>query len=72
MMPAGIRKWVDQHMNCEDLAMNFLIANYTGKAPIKVSGVKTKSRLEKVLDPGFFLGLKFCKKNLKKFQTFDN
>ena len=54
MMPAGIRKWVDQHMNCEDLAMNFLIANYTGKAPIKVSGVETKGRLEKVLDPGFF------------------
>lgn len=24
-------------MNCEDIAMNFVIANYTGKAPIKVS-----------------------------------
>lgn len=62
MMPAGIRKWVDEHMNCEDLAMNFLIANYTGKAPIKVSGVQTQCRLEKVLDPGIFLDLIFCKK----------
>ena len=24
-------------MNCEDLAMNFLISNMTGKAPIKVA-----------------------------------
>jgi hypothetical protein len=23
-------------MNCEDIAMNFMVANYTGKAPIKV------------------------------------
>ena len=36
MMPASVRNWVDKHMNCEDIAMNFLIANYTGKAPIKV------------------------------------
>ena len=35
-MPAHIRNWVDSHMNCEDIAMNFLVANYTGKAPIKV------------------------------------
>jgi glucuronyl/N-acetylglucosaminyl transferase EXT2 len=32
-----IKRWVDEHMNCEDLAMNFLISNMTGKAPIKVS-----------------------------------
>ncbi|XP_028414208.1 exostosin-2-like isoform X2 [Dendronephthya gigantea] len=37
MMPATIRRWVDKHMNCEDIAMNFLVANYTGKAPIKVT-----------------------------------
>ncbi|CAB4041156.1 Exostosin-2, partial [Paramuricea clavata] len=37
MMPAAVRKWVDKHMNCEDIAMNFLVANYTGKAPIKVT-----------------------------------
>lgn len=24
-------------MNCEDIAMNFLVANITGKAPIKVT-----------------------------------
>ena len=32
-----INRWVDDHMNCEDLAMNFLISNMTGKAPIKVA-----------------------------------
>lgn len=37
MMPSSVRDWVDKHMNCEDIAMNFLIANYTGKAPIKVT-----------------------------------
>ena len=34
---AHIRDWVDTHMNCEDILMNFVIANATGKAPIKVS-----------------------------------
>ncbi|KAF2354728.1 Exostosin C-terminal [Trinorchestia longiramus] len=32
-----LRDWVDQHMNCEDIAMNFLVANRTGKAPVKVT-----------------------------------
>ncbi len=32
-----IKTWVDDHMNCEDIAMNFLITNYTGKPPIKVT-----------------------------------
>lgn len=36
-MPGDIKEWVDEHMNCEDIAMNFLVANITGKAPIKVS-----------------------------------
>jgi glucuronyl/N-acetylglucosaminyl transferase EXT2 len=35
-MPAVIREWVDKRMNCEDIAMNFMVANTTGKAPIKV------------------------------------
>jgi len=35
-MPGDIKEWVDEHMNCEDIAMNFLIANITGKAPLKV------------------------------------
>ena len=37
MMPSYIRDWVDKHMNCEDIAMNFMVSNYTGKAPIKVT-----------------------------------
>lgn len=36
-MPVEIKDWVDEHMNCEDIAMNFLVANYTKKPPIKVA-----------------------------------
>ncbi|KAG7202832.1 hypothetical protein KM043_009985 [Ampulex compressa] len=39
-MPGDIKEWVDEHMNCEDIAMNFLVANVTGKAPIKVTPKK--------------------------------
>lgn len=35
-MPTAIKDWVDEHMNCEDIAMNFLVANITNKPPIKV------------------------------------
>ena len=31
-----IKDWVDEHINCEDIAFNLLVANATGKAPIKV------------------------------------
>lgn len=36
-MPGNMKAWVDDHMNCEDIAMNFLVTNMTGKAPIKVA-----------------------------------
>ncbi|RZF37962.1 hypothetical protein LSTR_LSTR005462 [Laodelphax striatellus] len=36
-MPGDIKEWVDNHMNCEDIAMNFLVSNITNKAPIKVA-----------------------------------
>lgn len=42
-MPGDIKEWVDEHMNCEDIAMNFLVANVTGKAPIKVSKISLGS-----------------------------
>lgn len=32
-----MRKWIDEERNCEDIAMNFLVANITGKSPIKVT-----------------------------------
>lgn len=38
-MPGDIKEWVDEHMNCEDIAMNFLVANVTGKAPLKVGKI---------------------------------
>ena len=39
-MPSSILKYVDERMNCEDIAMNFLVANLTRKAPIKVTARK--------------------------------
>ncbi|KAL8611501.1 hypothetical protein ACOMHN_014556 [Nucella lapillus] len=36
-LPGNMKSWVDDHMNCEDIAMNFLISNVTGHAPIKVA-----------------------------------
>ena len=36
-MPQAIRDKVDELMNCEDLAMNFLIAHLTRRPPIKVT-----------------------------------
>uniref|UniRef100_A0A182MRP2 Exostosin-2 n=1 Tax=Anopheles culicifacies TaxID=139723 RepID=A0A182MRP2_9DIPT len=36
-MPGNIKEWVDEHMNCEDIAMNFLVSNITNKPPIKVA-----------------------------------
>ncbi|CAB3246780.1 unnamed protein product [Arctia plantaginis] len=36
-MPGEIRQWVDDNFNCEDIAMNFLVANVTKKPPIKVT-----------------------------------
>ncbi|ODN05712.1 Exostosin-2 [Orchesella cincta] len=36
-LPRDIRDWVDAKMNCEDIAMNFLVSARTGKSPIKVT-----------------------------------
>lgn len=36
-MPEAIRTIVDRFMNCEDIAMNFLVAHLTRKPPIKVT-----------------------------------
>ncbi|KAH1028394.1 exostosin-2 isoform X1 [Dendroctonus ponderosae] len=36
-LPSNIKDWVDDNMNCEDIAMNFLVANTTNKPPIKVT-----------------------------------
>lgn len=37
LMPSTIRTIVDKFMNCEDIAMNFLVAHLTRKPPIKVT-----------------------------------
>ncbi|XP_044758088.1 exostosin-2 [Coccinella septempunctata] len=36
-LTSEIRDWVDENMNCEDIAMNFLVANVTNQPPIKVT-----------------------------------
>ena len=38
-MPQAIRDKVDEFMNCEDLAMNFLISHMTHQPPIKGSTI---------------------------------
>ena len=36
-MPAAIRAKVDEFMNCEDIAMNFLVAHHTRRPPLKLT-----------------------------------
>lgn len=36
VMPQAIRDMVDEYINCEDIAMNFLVSHITRKPPIKV------------------------------------
>jgi len=35
-MPQPVRDYVDRHMNCEDVAMQFLVANVSGRPPLFV------------------------------------
>uniref|UniRef100_A0A915KDQ5 Glycosyl transferase 64 domain-containing protein n=1 Tax=Romanomermis culicivorax TaxID=13658 RepID=A0A915KDQ5_ROMCU len=37
VMEDAIRRKVDEIMNCEDIAMNFLVSHITRKPPLKVS-----------------------------------
>lgn len=37
VMPQAIRDKVDEYVNCEDIAMNFLVSHITRKPPVKVS-----------------------------------
>ena len=36
VMPQAIRDKVDEFMNCEDIAMNFLVSHVTRQPPVKV------------------------------------
>lgn len=36
-MPQAVRDKVDEYMNCEDIAMNFLVSHITRKPPVKVT-----------------------------------
>lgn len=49
VMPQAIRDKVDEFMNCEDIAMNFLVSHITRKPPVKVSRKPDHSNLIRVL-----------------------
>jgi len=38
-LPQAVRDKVDEYMNCEDIAMNFLVSHITRKPPVKVNTV---------------------------------
>lgn len=40
VMPQAIRDKVDEFMNCEDIAMNFLVSHVTRQPPVKVNKSK--------------------------------
>ena len=40
-MPQAIRDKVDEFMNCEDIAMNFLVSHITRQPPVKVLDAHT-------------------------------
>ncbi|MCO5594666.1 hypothetical protein L7F22_048699 [Adiantum nelumboides] len=37
-MPPGVKEYIDSNMNCEDIAMNFVVANLTNQGPLLVNG----------------------------------
>lgn len=37
LVPSTVRAYIDQRRNCEDIAMNFLVAEMSQLPPIKVS-----------------------------------
>lgn len=37
-MPRGVKEYVDENMNCEDIAMNFLVASFTNRGPLLIDG----------------------------------
>ena len=52
------RRWVDENMNCEDIAFNFMVANSTGLPPVKIGPrlvkIRVKDWLKSFFQP-FFL-----------------
>lgn len=52
-MPQAIRDMVDEYINCEDIAMNFLVSHITRKPPIKVSEFSLRNGFS--VRPHFFV-----------------
>lgn len=55
-MPQRVKYWIDHIMNCEDIAMNFLIANATGQPALKVRRFLSCTRVSNVHVSNRFLG----------------
>lgn len=41
-----IREYVDDHFNCEDIALNFLASNLTGWGPLEANGLKSYHNMD--------------------------
>ena len=51
--PASLRKTVDVSLNCLDIAMNFIVADISGKPPLKVTNrmsLQRRMEFNKLLD----------------------
>ena len=36
-LPTHVHQWVEGHASCNDITFNFMVANFTGLPPVKVS-----------------------------------
>lgn len=62
MLPLRTIDYINEKMNCEDIAMNFLISNLTGKAPVKVHFIIPYSGMRQLTYSGFSLNVRFTEK----------
>ena len=63
-MPGNIKQWIDEHMNCEDIAMNFLISNTTGKLWDVMEGKLVKSEMKMQSTTWAFWEIYSCYQNI--------
>jgi hypothetical protein len=73
LLPSSIRDLVDKHRNCEDIAMQYLVANMTSLPPIYVKGhLEDKGALngistsQNVLKAGHMKERDWCLNTLEK------
>eukprot|EP01012_Entosiphon_sulcatum_P022908 TRINITY_DN27888_c0_g1_i1.p1 TRINITY_DN27888_c0_g1~~TRINITY_DN27888_c0_g1_i1.p1 ORF type:complete len:829 (+),score=166.57 TRINITY_DN27888_c0_g1_i1:113-2599(+) len=52
-LPPSVLQHIDQNMNCEDIAMNFLVGHHSKRAPVKATG-RTNYTSPKFLASGLY------------------